>query len=187
METLQICWCLNHVVYFCRVLYSGFTAKNTEPWNKTSAEVRDESPAVFFRLFGLWELQGVFVFPQWCVTCSQEKRCVELQRKRSALPAALQVVVQVRCWSTAGTHNEHPWNTEVQPQISWREYPRITQLTFIEMTGLLFVTLDPGVLVLPTVAFLCPLNVELLITELVSCCCLWGGHNTIQPTWRCTV
>lgn len=36
----------------------------------------------------------------------------------------------------------------------------------------LFVTLDPGVLVLPTVAFLGAFNVQLLVTELVGRRCL---------------
>lgn len=39
-------------------------------------------------------------------------------------------------------------------------------------TGLLLVTLDPSVLVFPTVALLCALNVELFVTELVGRCCL---------------
>lgn len=41
----------------------------------------------------------------------------------------------------------------------------------------LFVALDPGVLVLPAVAFLRPFDVQLLVTELVGCRRLWRSHE----------
>lgn len=44
-------------------------------------------------------------------------------------------------------------------------------------THSLFVTLDPGVLVLSTVAFLRPFDVQLLVTELVGRRRLWRGHD----------
>lgn len=44
-------------------------------------------------------------------------------------------------------------------------------------THSLFVTLDPGVLVLPAVAFLRPFDVQLLVTELVGRRRLWRGHD----------
>ena len=61
-------------------------------------------------------------------TCSQEKHRVGLLWTMSALPAALPAAGQVRCWSTAGTHNEHPWNTEMQPNVMESKYMRIIEL-----------------------------------------------------------
>lgn len=47
--------------------------------------------------------------------------------------------------------------------------------------NILFVTLDPGVLVLPTVAFFCSLNIELFIAKFVSCCCLLSPNVFALP------
>lgn len=49
-------------------------------------------------------------------TCSPEMHCAELLRTMSDLPTALPVEGQVRCWSTAGSHNEHPWNKNTHQQ-----------------------------------------------------------------------
>lgn len=51
-------------------------------------------------------------------------------------------------------------------------------------TSSLFVTLDPGVLVLPAVALLRPLDVQLLVAELVSRRCLWRRQCGTVRTQR---
>lgn len=113
-------------------------------------------------------------------TCSPERRCAERRRRTSALPGALPAAGPVRCWSTAGSRSGRPWNTARPVKTTWTEARG--GMGGVGGGSLLFVALDPGVLVLPTVPLLGALDVQLLVAELVSGRCLWWSEEPEQSS-----